>query len=117
MTQTREALVKRALNKLGVIGAGQVASAEDATAVDDTVDPVMADLATRDIYAWGDPDQIENDAFEHLADCLAVANATDYGKSEFDGVTPEQKRLMAEGRLRQLNLIFLSGQPLAVDYY
>lgn len=111
-TKTRDDLVSRALNKLGVIGAGQTAATEDTAQVDGTVDSVMSDLATRQIFAWGDPDDIDQDAFEHLADCLAVANARDYGLQPDDNV-----RLMAESRLRQLNLTALSGQPQSVDYF
>jgi hypothetical protein len=72
----------------------------------------MSDLATRDIYQWGDPDQIDDDAFEHLADVLAIANARDFGKEP-----DEQSRMLAESRLRQLNLTFLSGQPQTTEYY
>lgn len=112
MTHTREQLATRALNKLGVVGAGQTAAAEDLAVVDDSLDSIMSDLATRGVWVWGDPDAIDDDAFEHLAVILANANATEFGEPE-----DEQKRLMAEARLRQLQVTFLSGQPLAVDYY
>lgn len=112
MTKTREQFVNRALRKLGALPTGQAADPEDYTAVDGTVQSVMSDLATRDIYQWGDPDQIDDDAFEHLADILSQANARDFG------MTPDENvRLLAESRLRQLNLTFLSGQPQTTDYY
>lgn len=112
MTKSREEFVNRALRKLGALATGQAADPEDYAAVDDTVQSVMSDLATRDIFQWGDPDKIDDDAFEHLADILAQTNARDFGKE------PDEKvRLLAESRLRQLNLTFLSGQPQTVDYF
>lgn len=112
MTKSREQFVNRALRKLGALGTGQAADPEDYSAVDGTVESVMSDLATRDIFQWGDPDQIDEDAFEHLADCLAQTNARDFG------LEPDEKvRLLAESRLRQLNLTFLSGQPQTTVYY
>src|SRR5690242_15539895 len=105
MSQSREALVARALHKLGVIGAGQSGSAEDTQLVNGTVDTVLSDLASRNIYQWGDPDQIDDDAFEHLAELIAEANARDFGADR-----NEQNRLLAESRLRQLQPTLLSGQ-------
>lgn len=110
--KSREQLVNRALRKLGVLAAGQAAEAEDYSAVDDTVESVMSDLASRNIWQWGDPDQIDEDAFEHLADLLANSNAKDFGAQP-----DETARLLAESRLRQLSQTFLSGQPQAVEYF
>ncbi len=112
MTKTREELVTRALRKLGAIGAGQAPAPEDSSAVDDTVDTVMADLAQRNIYVWGDPDQLDDQAFEHLAEILAHANARDFGQQP-----DEARRLLAESRLRELQPVILSGQPQRVEYY
>ncbi len=112
MTKTREDLVTRALSKLGAIGAGQTPSAEDAAVVDGVVEPVMDDLASRGIYSWGDPDELDDDAFEHLAQVLSVAVARDFGLP-----SDEMARLAAESRLRQLNPTVLSGQPQTTEYY
>lgn len=112
MTKSREELIARALRKLGVVGAGQSPSAEDTQIVDDEIEPVMADLATRGVYSWGDPDQIDDDAFVHLATILANSVANDFGKPEDDG-----KRIYAESRLRLLDVQIPSGQPLKVDYF
>lgn len=112
MTKTRQQLVNRALRMLGALPAGQAANADDYQNVDDTLEAVMSDLATRDIWQWGDPDQIDDDAFEHLAGIMKQANARDFG------IEPdEQARLLLESRLRQLNLTFLSGQPQTAEYY
>lgn len=110
--KSREQLVARALQKLKVLAAGQTPSAEDAKVVDDEVVPVLSDLSKREIYPFGDPDQIEDDAFVHLADILANSVAADFGRDQ-----SEELRLMAEMRLRQLTAQTLSGQSLQVDYY
>lgn len=110
--QSRQALVKRALQKLKVLAAGQTPSAEDAELVDDEIVPVLSDLSKRGIYPFGDPDQIEDDAFVHLAGILANSVAGDFGRDSDENV-----RLMAEARLRELYAETLSGQPLKVDYF
>lgn len=112
MTYTREQLVGIALRRLGIPGAGQTASAEDTQAVDEYVGSVMADLSRRNIFQWGDPDQIDDAAAQHLATILADAAAPDFGQPQDD-----QRRLMAESRLRLLDQAVLSGQPLRVDYF
>lgn len=110
--KTREQLVARALAKNKVVGAGQSASAEVSNRVDAVVDPVMSDLGTRGIFAWGDEDELPDDAFEHLADILAYATAEDFGKPR-----DEARRLMAEKRLRELEPYQLSGQRMTPDYF
>ncbi len=110
--KTREQLVTRALQKLKVLAAGQTPSAEDAKVVDDDLVPVLSDLSTRNIYPFGDPDQIEDNAFVHLADILANSVAADFGLDQNETV-----RIAAEMRLRELTAQTLSGQPLQACYF
>jgi hypothetical protein len=110
--KTREELITRALQKLKVLAAGQTPSAEDAQVVDNEIIPVLSDLAERDIYLLGDPDQIEDSAFVHLADILANSVAGDFGKDQ-----SEDLRLMAEARLRRLNAATISYQPQQTEYF
>lgn len=110
--KSREELVNRALKELGVVGSGQTASAEDYATIDEAVEPVMSDLATRDVWVWGDPDEYDEDAFEHLAVLLANAKARSFGKAP-----SEETRLMAESRLRQLSPTILSGQRQQTEYF
>lgn len=112
MTKTREQLVERALRKLGALPAGQSAAPEDANLVDDEIEPLMADLAQRSIYAWGDPDQIDDAAFIHLADILANSVSRVFGVPQ-----DENARRAAENRLKLLDTQYLSGQPLKVEYF
>jgi hypothetical protein len=112
MTKSREDLVNRALQKLKVVAAGQQPSAEDAQVVDDMVEPTLSELAARSIYAYGDPDQIEDECFESLAIVLAQACAEDFGVTG-----DETKRIRAENRLREIGAETLSGQPVKSEYY
>lgn len=112
MSKTKLELINRALVELGVIGAGQTAAAEDVALVDGDIDPVMSDLATRNIWVWGDPDEYDDDAFIHLAKILAFSVARAFG------ATPDENtRLNAETRLRLLDRPVLSGQNQSVEYY
>lgn len=110
--KSRQELITRTLQRLGVIGAGQTAAAEDVAAVDAEIEPVMSDLATRNIFNWGDPDEYDEDAFLHLVMILANSLAEDFGKAMDDS-----KRLYAERRLRGLNVVVLSGQPQKVEWF
>lgn len=112
MTKSREELVNRALAKLKVVAAGQSPSAEDAQVVDEMVEPTLSELAARSIYAYGDPDQIEDECFESLAIILAQACAEDFGLAGDDG-----KRIRAENRVREIGAETLSGQPVQSEYF
>ena len=110
--KSRQQLVLRALQYLKVVGAGQTASAEDAKAIDDEVEPIMADLATRNIWQWGDPDQIADEAFVHLAIIIGNSRASEFGMTPDEGV-----RLLAEARLRDLQQTVDAGDPICAEYF
>lgn len=112
MTKSREQLVNRALQKLKVVAAGQQPSAEDAQVVNDMVEPTLAKLSAKSIYAYGDPDQIEDECFEDLATVLAQTCAEDFGVSGDDG-----KRMRAENSLREIGAETLSYQPAQAEYF
>lgn len=110
--KSREQLITRTLQKLKVLAAGQTPSAEDAAVVRDEVVPVLSDLSKRRVYTVGDPDEIDDEAFVHLADILAVSLAADFGVEQ-----DESKRLLAESRLRMLMAETLSGQAQQTEYF
>lgn len=113
MSKTRTELVVRALEKLRVVGAGQTAAARDTAFVSNLVIPVLEDLRDSQVYAWGDTDEIDDAAFEHIADLLADAAAVDFGKPRLG----MDERLVIEGRLRRLAPYNLSGQRLQTEYF
>lgn len=118
MTQTREDLVNRALAKLKVVAAGQQPSAEDAQVVDDAVEPMLEELSELNIYAYGDPDQIEGACFESLAGILAVRMSGDFGGAQVHPNIPNDKyQGKCENRLREIGAETLSGQPLKTEYF
>lgn len=110
--QSKQALIRRALQKVKVLAAGQAPAAEDVKVVDDLIVPLLSDLSIRDIYQFGDPDKIEDEAFEHLATILASAIAPDFGQA-----SDEQVRLLAESRLRAVQAQSLSYQPAQAEYF
>lgn len=110
--KSREDLVRRALGRLRVLAAGQTPSAEDAKLVDDQINSVLADLSDRSIYSVGDPDQIEDSAFQHLSVFLANAVAEDFG------TTPNvEAAMLAERSLRHITAQTLSGQRQTAEYF
>lgn len=110
--QSRQQLVLRALQELKVVGAGQPAAAEDAKIANDEVQPMLANLASRNIWQWGNPDSIDDDAFLHLAKWLANSIATAFGLP-----ADENMRLLAEQNLRELKVTIRSGRQQTVDYF
>lgn len=118
MTKSREDLVNRALAKLKVTAAGQQPSAEDKQVVDDQVEPMLAKLSRKNIYAYGDPDEIEDECFEDLAGILAVIMANDFGGVRIDPDMPNETfRQNCENSLREINAETLSYQPLQGQYF
>lgn len=114
MAYSREQLVLGALKELGVVGAGQTASAEDAQTIDERINAVMADLAKRNVWVWGDPDQIDDAAYNHLVTILAnsVGIARQFGLPSDDTV-----RIYAETRLKELRAVQDAGDPIVAEYF
>lgn len=112
MSYSREALVLLALEELGVPGAGQTPSAEDKATVDNKLNSVMDDLAQRNIYVWGNPDETDDASAVHFAVCLAQACCREFGQPKDEGV-----RLLAEARLMELRPYIDAGDPIHADYF
>lgn len=112
MAYSREQLVLLALEELGVPGAGQTPSAEDKATIDNKLNSVMDDLALRNIFTWGDPDQTPDAAAVHLAVIMAHASARTFGQAPDEG-----RRLLAEQRLTGLRQTLVSGQPQVIEWY
>jgi len=112
MAKTRINLVNRALEKLLVVGAGQTADSEDFEKVDAIVDSVLEGLSGDGVFSVADEDDIEESAFEWIADVLAVASASDFGQS-----TDYARREYAEKRLTKLTATRPSKERLVVEYF
>jgi hypothetical protein len=79
MPKTRDDLVKRALKDLGALPVGQPPADEEYSSVDDLVDPVLENLAARDIFHVPDVAAIDDAAFMPLGICLAWKCAPEFG--------------------------------------
>lgn len=110
--KSRQELKLRALQSLGVVGAGQAASAEDDAAIEAEIEPLMDNLSARNIYQWGDPDEFDDAAFIHLAKLLANSRAAEFGVP-----FSEEARLYHEARLRELRPANDEVPPQTAVYY
>lgn len=112
MPYSREQWVLGALQELSVVGAGQTPSAEDAKTVDDRIQSVISDLSIRAVWSIGNPDSIDDQAYNHLCIILAQAVASQFG------IAPdEMARVMAEGRLKELRRPVDAGDPIRALYF
>lgn len=114
MSKTRTQLANRTLEKLRVVGLGQSPEAEDTLKVDGVIDSFAEFLTstTPPIYTIADLAEIEESAFEWLADYLAFMCATDFNKQQDDGV-----RQRAEYMLRRLTTAGPTYEELRGTYF
>lgn len=117
-TKTRNDLVNQALKNLGVLAAGQTASAEDFDAVDGHVDTTLAELDAEDIVTVDDDSDIPLELFEPIAVLLADNSAFEFG---LPGVpaSPERPNPLEDAKtlLRTRTRGKPTGQPLRVDFF
>lgn len=114
MSKTRTQLANRALEKLRVVGLGQSPEAEDTETVDGVIDSFAEFLTstTPPIYTIADLSDIEESAFEWLADYLAYFVAQDFQKVQDDGI-----RQRAEYMLRRLTTSGPTFETLRAEYF
>lgn len=83
MTKTTTDLAEAVLKRLGVLAAGDTASAEDANDVKDYYADEFETLQTRDIAFW-DQATIPVSVFRPLTDYIAGKMAPDFGQARPD---------------------------------
>jgi hypothetical protein len=117
MSQDRTALIYRALRNLGVLPQGQSPSAEESESIDDLIDPMLANLRTRNIAKGVDPDFIDDDLFLPLAHVLAAVAAPEFGQAQDQAIWALKER--AEIDLKYMYDQLYREQPyeLKTDYY
>jgi hypothetical protein len=120
VSMSRTQLCYKALENLGVLATGQTPSDDEVAKVDALVDPVVADLAARDIYLVDDAGQlgpangqIEPAAFLWLAHCVAFQAAPSFGCG--DDPVFGNYAAMAELRLKTIGRPARSRRNLKVD--
>lgn len=117
MAKTRAELILKALNVLGVPGVGNTPGPEDVDAMDDLIDPALAELAADDIYSVADTDHIDDEAFLALADVVASVAASDFGNQTIRGQPVDTVRQLAERRLRRLGNAGPKKYPATAEYF
>jgi hypothetical protein len=117
-TKSRIDLINQALVNLGVLAAGQTASAEDTATIDAYIDPLVEELEEREIAFVDDTDAIPNSWFLPLAIILADAAAMAFGLAgvPVSGGTPDPV-LKAETRLRVVQYARPTGEPQKGEYF
>jgi hypothetical protein len=117
-TKTRADLINAALANLGLLAAGQSASAEDFNAVDDHIDGLIASLDKRDIVTVDNADAIPIEWFNALSTLLADQAASEFG---MPGLLPSPSAqnpvLAAETELREIVYARPTREPMRGEYY
>lgn len=112
MSKTREQLINRVLKEVGAIGEGETGSASDVAAVEDDLDPVLKQLAVREVYPVPEYDLIDDEAFVPLAVLIAASVGRVFGE------TPSSERiLLAESQLRELWNPTVGQDPMEPNYF
>ena len=111
MSKTKSELITETLQELGALGAGQTASAEDTAAVDARVQPLLDDLAARNVVYIGGSDAIDESVFSHLVQILAQLCAPKFGAPmDPNAIAYAEKNLRTISRINRG-----TGRNLRVD--
>lgn len=116
MPKTRAELVDEALTRLGALSAGQEPGAEDYAYADGKVEPMLADLAARDI-TYASPSSIPDEAFDHLGAVLAWRCKDYFGVVGDEASTLGQTAQLAERNLQYLSRGKTTRQRVQADYF
>lgn len=116
-SKTRRELVLRALDVLGVSAVGQAPAAEDYSAVDAQVDPVLAMLAATEIVYVAEADDLPFEWFEPLANILADAMAVDFGLGDAEKATLGTNAAAARASLKLMTRGKPTGQRMVAEYF
>jgi hypothetical protein len=112
MAITKAVLRNRVLLHLTVLGAGETASAEDATLVDDAIDGENAVLQALGVSTWG-TDAIPDEVAEPLKRYMAGRLASSFGKGDGEALAQ-----IALGDLRSITAVLDStGEPVPSVYF
>jgi hypothetical protein len=116
MTKSREELVNDALTRLGALPAGQTAAPEDYAYVDGQVEPVISDLALRNVTV-SQEDDIDDANFLHIAAVLAFHCRGWFGVVGQEATDLRNDALLAERNLKFINRATTQNQPVKAVYY
>ncbi len=115
--KSRSDLVHRALRNLGVLASGQVAGAEEYSAVNDLVEPMIEDLIARDIIHIMSTSEFQDQHFTHLGHVLAGQAQAEFGL--LDDAAISARAIKAEMDLNKIDRIptrHLHMRTMRTDY-
>jgi hypothetical protein len=114
--KTRNQLIDRIAENLGVLVEGLALDAGDASKIDNLVDPSLALLAAREIYYVSNDEQIEVAAFLPLAVWIANQLVETYGIASDQAAILQAKAMAAEGDLKQISAPRRSRRTLKTPF-
>jgi len=94
---TRAELIRRTLEKLNVVGVGEVAAAEDIQTAGGHVDDALTYLSQRGVFFGGSADDLNDGGMNSLADICRNFAAASYGQAY-----SEDAVIAAENHLREI---------------
>lgn len=113
--QTRVDLVHKALKNLGVLPQGQPPAAEEFNQVNALIDPMIEDLAGRDIVTITSTGVFEDKYFLHLAHILAGNAQSEFGMQNDQALTA--RALKAEIDIQKIAATRPTYAPLEVQSF
>lgn len=117
MAKTRRELVTKALFLLGIGSAGQAATADDFSAVDDEVDPFLQQIYGRYNILVQDDEAIEDGWFLPLATMLAARLIEDFALGPDEALRLEQRAAIARADLIAIVSSGPTYQVLRTSYF
>jgi hypothetical protein len=94
MVKTRAELIQAALEEIGVLAAGQSPSAEDSDKLERAIDPLLEELAAREIVYVANSNEIPAAVFGPLARRLGAEVAGAFSVTSGPSIEDEEWRLM-----------------------
>lgn len=113
MAKTTDDLILEVLDIVGAAAAGQTPPAEDREKVEQSVTPLLEQLARMQVVYIPNPDAIDESVFLPLAMRLALQIGPKFG---LPAMTPDQRRA-ADSEIRIVQASTQTSQPLRVEYF
>lgn len=115
-TRTRNQLILKILEKLGVAATGQEPEAEDTARVDDNLDSVIAELSALEIVDIPDLSEIPLEFFLPTASLCAYELRDEFGVQGETLVDLKNKADEARNKLFEMTSLRPTGEPQRVSY-
>jgi F420-0:gamma-glutamyl ligase len=113
--QTRVDLVHKALKNLGVLPQGQTPSAEEYNQVNALVEPMIEDLAGRDVITLASTAVFEDKHFLSLAHVLAGHAQSEFGMQNDQALTA--RAIKGELDLQRIAAVRPTYNPLEIQSF